>query len=401
MKRAVIVLLLEDDPTHANLIKRGLHDFDGSIVVEQIFSTEECLELLKKGQKYDVIIMNYDLPQKNGTEVVRKIRGEYKFKKPIITLMGPRHEVYAEEVMKAGATRYVVKVENYYNHLPLVVRDCLKAGAEGKDRVAAQRPQAPTAQIIQFTIDEQAVEGVKGESVLEVARRYGIKIPTLCYDPAVSTFGACRLCVVAVTQRGWTKLHPSCVFPIKEGIEVKTAGERVLKARMMLLELLMARCPDAENLKEMAEELGVRKTRFPVSVNGDKCILCGLCVRVCEEVVGVGAIGFAQRGLHREISTPFIELSDSCTGCGECAKICPTEAITLEYIDEKIRKKRRVVAVKCDGCAEYDNRACVINCPTGALEVMPIEDYLSKHKISFNIELRELLRQSLEEEAEG
>jgi len=394
MERAVIVLLLEDDPTHSGLIKKELHAYDGSIVIEQVSSAEECFDLLAKKQKYNLIILNYDLPQKNGIEVLKKIRTEYRFRKSIITLIGSRHEGFAEDVIKAGATRYIIKTENYHSRLPMIVRECLKPIPVVKERIIGTKPHG--AESIHFILDGQEVEGVKGETILEVATRYSIEIPTLCYHPSVSTFGACRLCVVEITQRGRTKLQPSCVFPVAEGIEVKTASERVLKARRMLLEILMARCPESKILKDMSEDLGLRKTRFKLNADPDKCILCGLCVRVCEEVVGVGALGFSQRGLHREISTPFLELSDICTGCGECAKICPTEAITLEYIDEKIRKKRRVVAVKCDGCAGYDNRACVVNCPTGALEVMPIEEYLSKHKMSFNIELRELLKESLE-----
>ena len=91
---------------------------------------------------------------------------------------------------------------------------------------------------------------------------------------------------------------------------------------------------------------------------------------------------------------------ERCNACAECAKICPTGAITLEYIDEKIREKRSTVAVKCDGCAGYDDKACVINCPTGALDVVPLDEYLSKHKISFNAELEELMGSSTEEESE-
>jgi len=398
MKEPVIILLLEDDPTHVKAIKRELHDFDGSIVIEQVANPNEFFDILKKGQKYTLFIVNYDLPQTNGIEVTRKTRVEYRMKQPIIMLLGLRYEDYVEKALEAGANHSLIKTENYHTHLPGLVKDCLKKGPEVKQQAVAE--YHPQGRVIRFVINGQQVEGTEGETILEVATRYGIKIPTLCYHPSVSTFGACRICMVEVTQRGRSSLRPSCVFPISDGLEVKTATERVLKARRVLLELLLARCPDAEILKEMSEELGLQGTRFPLAVNPDKCILCGLCVRACQEVVGVSAISFTMRGLYREIGTPFSTVTEACTGCGECAKICPTNAITFEYIDEKIRKKRKVVAVKCDGCAGYNNRACVINCPTGALEVLPIEEYMAKHKVLFNIELRELLRQSLEEEEE-
>ncbi|MCI0468748.1 MAG: 2Fe-2S iron-sulfur cluster-binding protein [Nitrospirae bacterium] len=396
----VDALLVEYDPTHARLIKREIRDFDESIIIEHVSSGEEALELLEKGNRYDLIIMTYDLPKADGIKVLKVIKERYKFRNPVIMLLSIKDEGLKDQAIKEGAALCIIKTEDYTSRIPWEVKDCLRRGrVVAKERVILE--YRPEESLVRFKINGQDVVGERGETILDVARRYGIKIPTLCYHSSVSAFGGCRLCVVEVTQRNRTQLHPSCIFPVSNGIIVNTDTERVLKARKMLLELLMARCPDVGLLKDMAEEMGLKKTRFKLRANPDKCILCGLCVRVCEEKIGASAIGFSQRGLHREIGTPFMELSDSCTGCGECAKICPTEAITIEYIDSNIRKKRTTVAVKCDGCAGYENRACVNNCPTGALKVMTIEDYLIHDKESFNIELRELLRYSLEEEAKA
>lgn len=396
MEKAInTILLVEDDPTHAKLIKEKLHSLIDSLIIEPATSAEECFLYLEKSVRYDLIILDLDLAQKNGLDTLKKIREKYQFQKPVIVLIGHKNEMIAAEALRQSASNCIIKTEDYVDRLPLVVKDSIKQGSIGNERVILE--YRPKEDLAQFTINDHTVVGTREETVLDVAKRYGIYIPTLCYHPAVSSLGACRICLVEITMGKMTRLYPSCMYPVDEGIIVKTDTERVLKTRKMILELLIARCPDSDVIENLAKEAGVEKGRFAIRHDPDKCILCGLCIRVCEQNVGASAIGFVQRGFQRRIGTPFMELTQTCTGCGECAKICPTGAITLDHIDQNVRKKRQVrVAVKCDSCAGYNNRACVHNCPTGALKVMTIEDFIAKNKGSISVELRELLKYSLE-----
>lgn len=400
MEKAVTtILLIEDDPIHAKLIKKDLHGFDNSMIIEHVTNTTEGLAYIEKSANYDLIVLNYDLPNKNGLEALRAIRKTHNFKKPVIMLLSQKHETLAVEALREGATNCLIKTEDFTSVLPMVITNTLKDRAKSPETVVYEF--RPKEDLIQFTMNGQTVIGQKDETILDVARRYGIHIPTLCYHPSASRFGACRICLVEVTAGKVTRLFPSCMYPIQAGIIVNTNTEKVLTTRRMIIELLLARCPEAEVINDMASGLGVDRTRLKLRENPDKCILCGLCVRVCEEVIGVSAISFTHRGIHRNVGTPFMELSDACTGCAECAKVCPTKAITLEHIDQKIRKRQKTrVAVKCDGCTGHSTRACVNNCPTGALKVLSIADFLSKNKGSINVELRDLLKYSLEE-AEG
>jgi len=185
--------------------------------------------------------------------------------------------------------------------------------------------------MVLITIDSKQYEASPEDTVLDVCKKNNIFIPTLCDHPSIAPYSSCRLCIVEVTQKGKTTLTASCSVPVKEGMVVTTDTPRVSKGRKLLMELYLARCPTSELLKELAQKIGVQKTRFKTySEPEDKCILCGLCVRVCDEVMGVKALGFANRGAKRSVTPPFDEHSPVCVTCGACAFVCPTQCIHLE-----------------------------------------------------------------------
>jgi bidirectional [NiFe] hydrogenase diaphorase subunit len=180
---------------------------------------------------------------------------------------------------------------------------------------------------IRFTIDGKEVEAMEGWTVLDTARQNGVHIPTLCFHEAVKTSGACRLCVVEAKQGGWSKVVISCMYPPSEGLEVLTRSERVMNVRRWILEMLLAECPASKEIRVLAEEYGVKKTRFKIENPEEQCLLCGLCVRACEEVVGVRAISFGSRGITKKITSPYMIPNKSCIACGSCVTICPTGAM--------------------------------------------------------------------------
>lgn len=183
------------------------------------------------------------------------------------------------------------------------------------------------AKEITLKIDDKEVSAKEGMTILDVARKMGINIPTLCYSSALEPFGACRLCSVEIVdKRGRKRIVTSCNYPVEEGLAVYTKSEKVLKTRKVLLELLLARCPKVKKIQDMAREYGVQKPRFWIKDEEEDCILCGLCTRVCQERIGVYGINFAKRGVEREVTTPYHELSDDCIGCGACAIVCPTKS---------------------------------------------------------------------------
>jgi bidirectional [NiFe] hydrogenase diaphorase subunit len=211
------------------------------------------------------------------------------------------------------------------------------------------------------------INGVKypadeGEILLGVALREKIAIPHLCYEPSLDPYGACRLCMVEVVKRGKREMATSCTLRAAEGLEVVTDSPGVVKHRSILFELYLAEAPRSEVIKAMAARYGVTKTRFLKKLDttdslGNKCILCGLCVRACNEIMGAGAIGFVNRGPYTVVNTPYFEPTKDCYGCGACVRVCPTSAVEMEDIgDTRVMKSwsaTKVPLVRCDYCGKY------------------------------------------------
>ena len=189
--------------------------------------------------------------------------------------------------------------------------------------------------MIHVTINGQEIETEADRTILEVAREHGIHIPTLCYHEAMEPFAACRLCVVEVMAGRGRQLVASCAYPCTDGLVVYTDSDVALQSRRITVGLLMASSAHVPIIRQLADELGVGEPRFTMDSND--CILCGLCVRACQEIVGVGAISVINRGIEKEVSPPFHIASNACIGCGTCVLACPTGALTLADINGSLK----------------------------------------------------------------
>jgi len=226
--------------------------------------------------------------------------------------------------------------------------------------------------MVTITINGQTVQAEEEATVLQVARQIGVDIPALCYHPALTPYAACRLCIVEATLRGRTRIVTSCTYPVHEGLVVETDTDRIHRLRRGLLELYLAQAPAAEVIRDLAAQYGVTETTFAVRDPEEKCILCGLCERVCREVMGKSLISFAYRGIQRKVTTPFEESLDDCLGCGACAFVCPTGAITQQYLANVVKLDKwdaEVPMATCSVCGEPFAPAAAIDYVADKLDI--------------------------------
>jgi len=210
--------------------------------------------------------------------------------------------------------------------------------------------------MVSFRIDGLDVQAEEGWSILDTCRFYGIDIPTLCHEEGLTPYGACRLCIVEVGEGKNAKLTTSCTTPAQEGIRVRTHSQRVVSARKMIIELMVARCSNSKTVQDLASKYGVQQVRFTPKY--EECILCGLCVRICKEQMMSGAIDFIGRGKDRRVTTAFDEKSDICRTCGGCMYICPICELRCQGPDPP--------GLICGGCLDmtptcldhYDDAQC-------------------------------------------
>lgn len=250
--------------------------------------------------------------------------------------------------------------------------------------------------MINLTIDDKFAEVAEGTTVLEAARMLNVDIPTLCHDPRLKPFGACRLCIVEIA--GMPKPVTSCTTPATDGMVVTTNSARLYRLRKTTVELLLSDHPNDCmtcigtgdcKLQELAYTYGIRENRFAgemrdhntVDVNPfitreqNKCVMCGLCVRVCEEVQGVGAIGYAERGFESKVTPPFGH-DLNCEFCGQCVSVCPTGALSGRLWSGKPRMEG---VEKTDTTCTYCGCGCNITLSTNGDEVIRIDSDSENH----------------------
>lgn len=191
--------------------------------------------------------------------------------------------------------------------------------------------------MIRITINGKVVEAKDGEMLLKVIRREKIDVPALCHHEAVEPYGACRLCMVEISRKdweGWSKNVTSCLYPVEPDLIVNTHTDTINSMRRTIMDLYLARHPNSPEIAKLAAEYGLDKSTYEVVPDGDNCILCAICTRICDHM-GFHAIALVNRGHGKTVAPPLDEAPPDCTGCLSCALNCPTNYIDFKDIGTK------------------------------------------------------------------
>jgi bidirectional [NiFe] hydrogenase diaphorase subunit len=176
-------------------------------------------------------------------------------------------------------------------------------------------------ELVTITVDGAKIRAPGGASVLEAALEAGICIPNLCHMPGVHALGACRVCIVEVVKNGRSKMTASCTLEAREGMVVNAHTDNVMRARRNIVELLLAEAPNSRAIQDLAVRVGVTRVRYPM--RNKNCVLCGRCVRVCDEIWQSKSLGFVGRGRDRHVALPFNTRPEFCKRCNTCIDVCP------------------------------------------------------------------------------
>jgi predicted molibdopterin-dependent oxidoreductase YjgC len=241
----------------------------------------------------------------------------------------------------------------------------------------------------EIRIDGKQLRVPETMSILEAARLHGIPIPTLCHHPKLTPFGGCRLCIVEI--KGIPRPVTSCTTPVSDGMEITTSNPHIESLRKTVLGLILSDHPNdcmvcektgSCSLQDLAYEYGIRENRFIgerriyetrdgnpfIERDLEKCIMCGRCVKVCDEVQGVEAIDFGYRGFRSKICTAYEQNLD-CEFCGQCVQVCPTGALTGKLWKQKGRKAGQK---EIDTVCPYCGTGCNITVHAQGNEILKI-----------------------------
>ncbi len=223
--------------------------------------------------------------------------------------------------------------------------------------------------MVHLTINSLGIDVEEGTTLLEASQFLGFPIPTLCHMDGLTPYGACRLCVVEIGEGTRAKLVSSCTYPAQQGLLVRTASNRVLRARKMILKLMLASSPQSKVVQDLASKFGGIHNH-PFRQEHEDCLLCGLCVRMCEEQMMAKAIGFRGRGEKRSIGTPFDIKSDECRTCGGCMYVCPACQLRCTYTDpdKAVCGGCENIAIPCVEKEKFDDMMCFMD-PCVACEI--------------------------------